>query len=90
MLPLASLVSSVNTIADIDMSYWNQGYNKRKQKEQTKKQEPLKPVYPRIYNDSYSSSRQAQQEHDRFCWRVGFGVIAILTGFFIWGLIEIL
>ena len=53
------------------------------------KKKTLKPI-DLLYEDSYMTRRQTQQHHDKFCWRIGFGVIAVLTGFFIWGLIEII
>ena len=72
---------------------WNAGYTKRKQKEMVKKavesKTETKPLYPRIYTDSYLERRKTQHEHDKFCWRVGLGIITVMTGLFIWMLVEI-
>jgi len=96
MLRLECLGNSARPTIGIDVSYWNQGYNKRKQEEQrTKDDKPLKPLYRDTFKysrDSSSSSyqkRHIQQQHDKFCWYVGAGVIVILTGVFIWVMIKV-
>ena len=80
------------------MSNWNQPYPQCKQKEmmdealsEKKGQISLKPLYAQTMYGNYSLRRKKKQcDHDKFCWRVGFIIMAVLTGLFIWGMIEIL
>ena len=74
------------------MSYWNQGYNKKKQEELQAKQQKVKPPHHDIYlgNASQWSNAREAQRREAFAWKVGAGIIVILTGLFIWILIEIL
>jgi len=73
------------------MSYWNQGYNRKKQQEMTRaavEQErqkslvPPKTPYRDIYsgrNLGYSSSEVYEQRRkDKFAWRVGFVIIGFV------------
>ena len=82
------------------MSNWNSNYTHRKQKEMMEKaiadneQKPTNPVYPNNYQgwttgSSWQKKRQ-QEQHDKFCWRIGFFIMTIITGLFIWFLIEVL
>ena len=73
----------------------NQLRHQQQQKETAKKavnssKTELKPLYHPLYSDSYIQKRQEQHIHDKFCWKVGFVIIAVLIGFFVWILIEIL
>ena len=78
------------------MSNWNSNYTQRKQKEMVKqaikedRKNPLKPLYPPVrYGTSYYTRKHQQAKHDKFCWRVGFSIIALLTGLFIWVLVAL-
>ena len=72
---------------------WNAGWTHRKQKEMVKKavnsQTELKPIYPRTYTDSYLERRKMHEKHDKFCWRVGFVIIALMMGLLIWAIIGL-
>ena len=80
------------------MSNWNQHYTQRKQKEMMdkaladeKKKNELKPLYAQtMYGNNSLRRKKKQYDHDKFCWRVGFAIMAVMTGLFIWGMIEIL
>ena len=78
------------------MSYWNQGYNRKKQEElaeEEKKKEALRSgPHPRAYMDTPTMWEQARerQRKEAFAWKVGAFVMAIMTGLFIWMLIETL
>jgi hypothetical protein len=71
----------------IDMSYWNQGYNQKKQDQQKTQRSPHHDIY--LGNSSWSNSREAKRK-EAFAWKVGGGIITIMTGLFIWALITIL
>ena len=62
----------------------------KKAEQAYKESKKLKPLYQPLYGDSYHQRRQTQQQHDRFCWRVGLGIMTVLTGLFIWAMITIL
>jgi hypothetical protein len=79
------------------MSNWNSLYTQRKQKEmmdkvladeKKQKQDGLKPLYTPL--STGSRCQRERQKHDKFCWRVGFAIMAVISGLFIWGMIEIL
>ena len=80
------------------MSNWNQHYTYLKQKEMLKKavdddkKNPLNPnpLYRPLYGNSSIARREQQVKHDKFCWRVGFVIVTVLIGLFIWAMIEIL
>jgi len=63
------------------MSYWNQGYNKKKQEELQAKQQVDKSPHRDIYLSNASTWNKAReaQRRDRFAWRVGFFVMAIIS-----------
>jgi len=74
---------------------WNESYTRRKQKEMTEKaisESQNKPTWvkPQL-NVSISTvqKRMMQERHDRLCWRIGYCIIGIITGLFIWLLIGI-
>jgi len=77
------------------MYNWNSEYTRKKQKEMAKKavnssKTESRPLYRSLYSDSYIQRRQEQHRHDKFCWKVGFAIIAVLIGFFVWILIAII
>ena len=76
------------------MSYWNQGYNRKKQEElaeEEKKKNLSSGPHRDLYVDSPTVWRNARerQRKEAFAWKVGAGVMLILTGLFIWVLITL-
>ena len=64
--------------------------NQRQHQQQQKEKVNIKPLYHPTYGDSYIQKRQEQDQHDKFCWKVGCAIIAVLIGFFVWILIAII
>ena len=66
---------------------WNSLYTHRKQKEMTKKaisdsKSKLKPLYREFggqQSKSFQTRRAEQLRRDKFAWRVGYFVMAIIT-----------
>ena len=70
------------------MSYWNQGYNQKKQKEmlreavEKERTKELKPLYKEPFEFSSSSSLQRKREKirkEKFVWTVGFVIMGIIS-----------
>ena len=95
MLLLASLASSVNTIADIDMSYWNQGYNRKKQMRDSverQRQKSLTTSKP-LYRDSFGTQRhewQIQKQKEKRFWILGGVIIGFVAIMGIVGIIWVM
>jgi len=67
-------------------------WTNRKNKEQVSKAKnktKLKPLYPRLYSDSYLEKQKSRRQHDKFCWRVGFAIMSVVTGLLIWGIVGL-
>ncbi len=76
---------------------WNASYTRQKQKEMTEKaiaEDKKNPIYPSTYEGWTTGSswekERLRRQHDKFCWRVGYCILAIITGLFIWLLFNIL
>jgi hypothetical protein len=64
------------------MSYWNQGYNRKKQEElQASQQKVARSPHHNIYGGSPSSSQRARerQRKDKFAWKVGIFVMTLIS-----------
>ena len=78
------------------MAHWNQFYTHRKEKEMLKKaidddkaKKKQKALYPNIQS-GYVQRRKEKLQTDRFLWGVGFAIMAIIIGLFIWAGFEII
>ena len=60
---------------------------KTKQVKKAAKKPEKKPIKEAVKKEFVV---EEQHIHDKFCWKVGFVIIAVLIGFFVWILIEIL
>jgi len=83
---LVFLVSTELIIGDIDMS-WNASYTRRKQKEMTEnaisEYENQTAWSSSVGSYSTHHRRMEQKRHDRFCWRIGYCILAIVVAIFI-------
>tara|TARA_R110001592_G_scaffold287589_1_gene556432 strand:+ start:1477 stop:1752 length:276 start_codon:yes stop_codon:yes gene_type:complete len=86
-------VSTELIIGDIDMS-WNASYTRQKQKEMTEKaifdSENKKTWGSPIVYYSTHQRKMKQERHDKICWCIGYCILGIITGLFIWLFIGIM
>jgi len=69
-------------------SPWTQKMNKKQyEKTASNKVTKNKPLY---MNNPLYKKRQEKLQTDRFLWGVGFVIITIIIGLFIWAMIEML
>ena len=74
---------------------WNASYTRRKQEEMTEKsisKSQNKPSWaepqPNVSTSTFER-KLMQDRHDRLCWRIGYCIIGIITGLFVWLFIGI-
>jgi hypothetical protein len=68
-----------------ESSEWTRRSQLQHQQQQQKQQKDnITPLYRPLYSDSYIQKRKEQEHHDKFCWRIGFIVIAFMIMLFAW------